>query len=430
LRPTSDGVKILGVPLGASMFVENFIRKKFDAIDASLALAATIPDARIAYNIHRVTASACRMTHLLRLIPPADAMTLWTDFYDRQSAWFEKICNVPRSVAARRQARLPRSLAGLGIYAAVDVSPCAYFGSLIQSADVRAIDREHAPTAANIHAVARRLVDDLQPALAATAGGVLPPSDPLLLSGLPESPQTVLSQAVFQKRLREALREDEFHRRFSNPRAPVPLSKELPAEDWNLLFTRRRILALLRPGANAFLSTKPDDTPFCSTDMWSMMMRIYLGCYVYDDSSTPTLLRCGCCDELVLDKLGIHAITACSTGWGRVARHDRQATIFLKWLASPAGLAFQGKYGGGEALGLLFGTSHRPADALVFPPPTAPGEDPGLTTAIDFLVTGPFTTTNRSGRVDARNAAAYPDAITDAGELRKTGDYRRKVRYA
>ena len=88
------------------MFVENFIRKTFDAIDASLALAATIPDALIAHNIHRVTASACRMTHLLRLIPSADAMTLWAEFDDRQSTWFENICNVPRSVAARRQARL------------------------------------------------------------------------------------------------------------------------------------------------------------------------------------------------------------------------------------------------------------------------------------------------------------------------------------
>ena len=73
--------------------------------------------------------------------------------------------------------------------------------------------------------------------------------------------------------------------------------------------------------------------------MWSMMMRMYLGCYVYDDSAAPTWLRCGCCDELVLDKLGIHAVTTCFTGWGRNARHDRQAIIFLKWLAAPAGLA-------------------------------------------------------------------------------------------
>ena len=91
LRPPSNGFKILGVPLRSPAFVANFIRKKMDAIDASLALAATIPDARIGHNIHRVTASACRMTHLLRLTPPAEAMALWRDFYGRQSAWFERI---------------------------------------------------------------------------------------------------------------------------------------------------------------------------------------------------------------------------------------------------------------------------------------------------------------------------------------------------
>ena len=66
----------------------------------------------------------------------------------------------------------------------------------------------------------------------------------------------------------------------------------------------------------------------------------------------------------------------------------------------------------------------------MFPPPPAPGEDPGLPTTIDFLITGAFNTTNRSARVAARNAAASPDAITGAGELKKAGEYRRKVRNA
>ena len=115
LRPPSDRVKILGVPLGSPTVVPGFIRKKMNVIAASLALAVTIPDGRIGHNIHRVTASACRMTHLLRLIPPADAMMLSRDFDERQSAWFERICNVPCSAAALRQARLPRSLAGIGL---------------------------------------------------------------------------------------------------------------------------------------------------------------------------------------------------------------------------------------------------------------------------------------------------------------------------
>ena len=81
-------------------------------------------------------------------------------------------------------------------------------------------------------------------------------------------------------------------------------------------------------------------------------------------------------------------------------------------------------------MGLFFGTLYRPADALVFPPPAAPGEDPGRPTAIDFLVTGAFNTTNADGRRASRNSASSPDAITGAGETKKARAYIRKVRAA
>lgn len=77
---------ILGVPLGSPAFVSSFIHEKMEAVDASQTLAESIPDGRVATNIHRVTASACRMTKLLRLIPPANAMTQRCDFDERQSA--------------------------------------------------------------------------------------------------------------------------------------------------------------------------------------------------------------------------------------------------------------------------------------------------------------------------------------------------------
>lgn len=73
----------------------------------SLTLAESIPIGRIVHYIHRVTSLACRMTHLLRRIPPDDVMKLWREFDERQSAWFESIFIVPRSTAARRQACLP-----------------------------------------------------------------------------------------------------------------------------------------------------------------------------------------------------------------------------------------------------------------------------------------------------------------------------------
>lgn len=37
------------------------------------------------------------MAYLLRLIPSAYVATLWNEFEDSQSKWFETICDVPRS---------------------------------------------------------------------------------------------------------------------------------------------------------------------------------------------------------------------------------------------------------------------------------------------------------------------------------------------
>ena len=81
-------------------------------------------------------------------------------------------------------------------------------------------------------------------------------------------------------------------------------------------------------------------------------------------------------------------------------------------------------------MGLLFGTQHRPADALVFPPPPAPGEEPGRPTAIDFLITGAFNTTSPSGRRRSHKAASSPLAITSNGEIVKARAYLQKVRAA
>lgn len=102
------------------------------------------------------------------------------------------------------------------------------------------------------------------------------------------------------------------------------------------------------------------------------MMRLCSGRYDYGDSAEPVWMHCVFCYELFLDKLGIHAVSVSFTGCGRVARRDRLATIFVKWIASPACLSFQENYGRGEAEGTILGTPYRPVDALVFPPPAAP----------------------------------------------------------
>ena len=430
LRPTSAGIKILGVPLGSDAFVQMFVLNKFNEIDESIKLATSINDGRAAHNIHRVTASACRMTHLLRLVPPSEAIRFWTDFDNRQSTWFEKMCNVPRSDAARTQARLPRALAGLGLYSATDIAPCAYIGSVIDSASVRSDGRDHSPRIGEILTSMEPMIENLQPYLSPSVGAALPPSDPHLLAELPASTQKILSQAVFAKRFKEVAREDDFKARFDERDKARNTGAPISETEWEILSSRRRILAIMRPGANTFLGARPMDEPFCTKELWSIIMRMYLGCCVYDDSASPALARCGHCGLNLLDRRGIHATTVCPTGWGRVARHDRLASIFLRWLASPAGLAFQGKYFQGEAKGLLFGTASRPADALVFPPIPTPGERADLPTAIDFVVSGAFSAGCSSSRKAARKAAASSDAIVNTAAAAKWGGYRRKVSQA
>lgn len=96
-------------------------------------------------------------------------------------------------------------------------------------------------------------------------------------------------------------------------------------------------------------------------------MRIYPSCHVYVGSAGAELSLCGhCCNNFtflatrsrpdrhavvewipslsstVLDRMGIYSTTACQSGRERVARHDRLAAIFLRWIESPEGLAFQG----------------------------------------------------------------------------------------
>lgn len=130
------------------------------------------------------------------------------------------------------------------------------------------------------------------------------------------------------------------------------------------------------------------------------MVRLYLGCYVYEDLLSPVWMRYGCCDEFALDKIGIQSVAA-----------------------PPAGLLFIRKYAQGEAKGLPY----RSANALVFPLPAAP--NPGRPNAIDFMVTGKVITNGR-GRNAARNTAAFSDVILIAAEKIKANDYQLKVRAA
>lgn len=201
---------------------------------------------------------------------------------------------------------------------------------MIDSATFRADGRDHSPTVGAIFSSVAPLIFSLQPSLAAPEGGFLPLRNPHLLAELPDSTQKILGQALFYKRFRDAPREDDFRARFCEASKPFIMSAVLSQPYWDMLFARRRPLAILRPGSNNFLRDRPADESFCPHELWSVMMRLYLYYFVYDDSGSPELSRCGHCGLHVLDKIAIHAIACCGSGCSRVARHDRLATIVLR----------------------------------------------------------------------------------------------------
>lgn len=87
----------------------------------------------------------------------------------------------------------------------------------------------HAPKTDSFFAFAHPLIS-LQISLAAAEDNFLPPRNRLTLSGFLESTQNFLSQYGLQKRLRAALRDDEFHNIFCDQDSLVTLPKELPFE--------------------------------------------------------------------------------------------------------------------------------------------------------------------------------------------------------
>ena len=332
--------------------------------------------------------------------------------------FFEKTSDIPLQATVRAQMRLPFPLAGLGLYSSADLSPCAYVGSLLDTARLRADGRKKSPLLHEILGKADPILQSLRPYLQ-----TLPESLPLTTLSLqeaPESSQNELSQVFFRKRTGIVALEEEWD---------LLKDKSDADMDWNVVRSRRRILALREPGANSFLTAKPNETLFCSRELWSVMMKLYLGCVVYDDSGSE-LLVCGCCGKKKLDRLGIHALTCCGTGWGRVARHDLTAKTTQKHAIGPARLAYEGKYHKGEAKNLLFGSSSKPADVLVYPPACANGQTIGLPIAMDFMVTGSFCLTNVAGRSLAKQSASSGNVLVLAGEKFKWLAFQAKVKTA
>lgn len=145
----------------------------------------------------------------------------------------------------------------------------------------------------------------------------------------------------------------------------------------------------------------------------SIMMRLYLSFYVYDDSAAPYWLLFGCCDELFLHKLSIHTLAMCHTGWGRVSRHDRLTFFFSSGsLSQPASLSknVSTMRSRGPPYRHLLPLNRRPR--LLLSHDSQRGLRPTKRHQLLDDRKKSFNTTDADGKRTLRNSAAFSDAIT------------------
>lgn len=86
--------------------METFPIESIDECANMLSLIKGIGDARIRFHLHCVCASACKLQHVVKLIPPSVTSALAQRLDDKQNQYYSQSNNAPMTAAARRHAAL------------------------------------------------------------------------------------------------------------------------------------------------------------------------------------------------------------------------------------------------------------------------------------------------------------------------------------
>lgn len=94
LQNDVGGIVFMGAPLVTPKFCADVLLVKLPAMQNSLQLLEGTPNARLAYQVQRMTASAGRFTHRLRIMPPSVLYDVAAKFDAEQALTFAAICDV------------------------------------------------------------------------------------------------------------------------------------------------------------------------------------------------------------------------------------------------------------------------------------------------------------------------------------------------
>jgi hypothetical protein len=134
---SSEGIKVLGTPIGSNSFIHNFIEAKIKELEKDMKVVARMPNlqAQLALTVKSLQH---RLNYILRCVPCGDRAT-FADLAARYDSCILSVVqrvlhDLPLTSRATQIAHLPAKLGGLGFKAWFDIADPAFLASYLCSA--------------------------------------------------------------------------------------------------------------------------------------------------------------------------------------------------------------------------------------------------------------------------------------------------------
>ena len=353
---TTEGITVLGAPVGYSAFVRGKVEEKVEKIRQITEMLPLLKDPHCEFVLLRSCLALPKMMFLLRALDTSNHEDLLRTFDSITRDALSKILGSTISDSQWLQARLPVAMGGLGLRAAEDHAPIAFASSLLSSQslvrDLLGKDDDAAPP---------NLPQPVLERISAKQGEIASAES---LVGVPQKLASLKVDQLNQSILLNHIAEEGEVREMA------------------------RLKSLGLPQAGVFLSVVPQPALglHLRAPEFVPSLKYRLGIPVYSAEGP-----CPSCSA-PSDRMGDHAL-GCAKHGDRIARHDQLRDVIFEAAAS-ASLA-----PAREERHLLPGSAARPGDVMIRR--WSDGKDG----ALDITVTGPLARSNVAAAAEEAGSA-------------------------
>jgi hypothetical protein len=291
---TTEGVKLLGSPIGTDSFTQEQVSKTVITLRPIMDAVSDINDPQIELTLLRACVGFPKIVFSLRVCPPAVTKQQINDFDDLIHEQLSRIVGSHLTHSQRQLWALPMSFGGFGIPIASDISASAFVASVIGSWQLQL--SLGTPQPRKDYEITRLSLSSTLPLLENT----------IALNAI-ENPLQFSQYA-----LRVKLSEISFK------------SIQSDAIANNDLRTQAILLSRSRKYANGWLHTVPSEWSGSHFEPYVFRMLLKYNSGIPLSSRE---MKCPCCESM-MDIYGDHAISCSSTGH-RIGKHNS----IVRWIA-------------------------------------------------------------------------------------------------